>query len=540
MPKLPPEDGPPEITIVQEPKKPPPLPAAVQDKISDSRAAVASEILFPENVAAYFEQLKKYRTEGAYRTGAQYGDRLYEQVEQNFVDDPDSSERELLLMQIIDEAGWMQYAIIEFTEEDDTAFRKWSTRAAAIYHALANKRQRLSDQQSSNIVLRLQIIVGEMKMKLSKLRLEWKRGQFFEQGTAQHDTCANALFLGRMMVNQDHQFREADPNAHVLQRQLVGILTSNAEYNAVVMEARRMMAVISGLSYVWDSEYQMRDKDLAEKTLKDEPAYRAMLEQPDRDLAAYINFYQRHRPQPPELRYAYIERIRHMKLLGRYDEALALAMYMIQQIERGRDQLAIARMRNRIGEGQIVLAQNILAAPAGSPEQEEFGRQAKVVDARFDPNPVQEGTHPRLLAFKFLNLGYATCLEAMQVNDYPTARIARASACDGALSLLSTQMTKPAQLIPDTVRTFRTLPLKFDDDTWLFIEAPMLAQLWSIAVKHNIPTDLFREIPSEHFEASHRALALEWKRAQGKPKIPPAYHEQMADKIKTIRMLLWQ
>lgn len=284
----------------------------------------------------------------------------------------------------------------------------------------------------------------------------------------------------------------------------------------------------------------MKDKDLAEKTLKDDSAYRVMLEQPDRDLAEYIAFYQHHRPQPPELRYAYIERIRHLKLLGRYDEALALAMYITQQIEKGRDKLATSRMKNRVGEGQIVLAQNILAAPQGSPEHEEFGRQAKLVDARFDPNPVQAGMPPHLLAFKFLNYGYATCLEAMDVNDYPTARIARDSACDGALSLLSTRMMSPAKLITDTVQTFSAIPLKFDDDMWLFIEAPMLAQLWSIAAEHNIPVDLLQEIPREHFKESNRALSLEWRRAQGKPKIPPAYHERLAYKIKDIRALLWR
>lgn len=526
-----------EATIIQYIGSPPGAPGAVDEHVRTSRASVTQRVLFAENVQEYLEQLRAYRTAGKYRDGASFGDKLYEFVLENFADDPTSSERELLLMRIIDEAGWMQYSIIE--EGAETQFKTWSDRAQAIYAQLSEKRERIG----GTIEFRREIIVGEMKMKICKVRLDWKRGQFFEKDEAQHTTCGDALFHANLMLIQDRLFRELDPSAGDIQRQIVNILNIDPEYGAVVAEAKRMIAVISDLTYAWHQDYQMRDHDAAEKTLPEDPKHAVLLKDAEAKLTEYIAFYRDHSeiPQPPELRYAYLERIRQFKLTGKYDEALRLALRVKKQIEGKSDALYRSRILNRIGEGQIVLAQKIFQAQPGTRKHEDLARQAELVDFALDAGSVRPGISPRLRAFKFLNQGRTVCLAAMKVSDIPTARIARDSACDGALALLTMQIgllgrTAQEKLVQETWASFKELPLKFDDGTWFFSEAPALAKLCEVAGQLGIDINIFEEIPREHFEAAHRELALEYKKS--KPNVPQAYYDLVAEKIKMLRRFL--
>lgn len=534
-------DLPGEETIIQHIGSAPGTPGAVDERRAASRASVTQRILFAENVGEYLVQLRAYRTSGNYRDGAQYGDELYGFVVENFVDDPASSERELLLMRIINEAGWMQYSIIE--EGAETQFQTWSDRAQEVYKCLNEKRKKFEEAGVSNLELRRELIVGEMKMKICEVRLNWKLGQFFEKDEVQYKTCGDALFQANLMLNQDRLFRELDSSAGDLQRQVVNILNADPEYGAAVAEAKRMIAVISDLTYAWHQDYQMRDHDAAEKTLPEDPKHAALLKDAEAKLMEYTVFYRDHSeiPQPPELRYAYLERIRQFKLIGKYDEALRLALRVKKQIEGKSDALYRSRILNRIGEGQIVLAQKILQAQPGTREYEDLARQAEVVDFELDAKSPRPGISPSLRAFKFLNQGRTVCLEAMKVPDVPTARIARDSACDGALTLLTMHIgllgrTAQQKLVQETWASFRALPWKFDDGTWFFSEAPALAKLCEVTRKLGIDINIFEEVPREHFEAAHRELALEYRKS--KPNVPRTYYEIVAEKIKMLRWLL--
>lgn len=545
MPKSPdiPDDDEGEPTIVQRLDGVPGAPVA--PSAPDARRASATQqILFAQNVDTHLQTLKRYRVVGNFEDGAAYGDELYEFVLANFADDPDSSERELILMQIIDEAGWMHYA--RKAEGTAVEVQKWSDRASELYSVLAGKRKVIEQSHGSDFELRRRLVVGEMKMKLWEVRLKWRMGQFFQQGDEQSATCGDALWHADLMLNHDRSIRELDGNAGEIQRHMVEILNEDPEYGAVIAEAKRMNAMMSGLSYLWNHEYQMADHDVAEKTLPEDPAYAALLTKAERFINDYIRFYIDHPfiPQPPEFRYAYLERIRHLKLLGRHDESIQLAMRIKRQVEGQSDELYKSRVSNRVGEGQIVLAQKLLTTDPHKAFHREVVRQARAVDAQSD-NPAPPDITPSLLAFKFLQQGRTVCLEAMNVSDFHSARVARNSSLDAALTLLSMPMggfggvvsgSEKMRILERAFASFRALEMKFDDDVWFFYEAPALAALCMYASELGMDVDVIREIPREHFEASHRALALEYRK--DKLKVPRAYYDQIAEKIKVLRGFL--
>lgn len=545
MPKSPdiPDDDEGEPTIVQRLDGPPGAPVAPVAPDA-RRAPVTQQILFAQNVDANLAALRQYRVSGNFEDGAAYGDELYEFVLANFADDPESSERELILMQIIDEAGWMHYA--RKAEGTAVEVQKWSDRASELYSVLAGKRKVIEQSHGSDFELRRRLVVGEMKTKLWEVRLKWQLGQFFEHDDEQSATCTDALWHSDLILNHDRSIREFDDHAGEIQRRMVEILNEDPEYGATVAEAKRMNAMMSGLSYIWNHEYQMSDHDVAEKTLPEDSAYAALLAKSERLINDYIRFYIDHPflPQPPEFRYAYLERIRHLKLLGRHDESIKLAMRIKRQTEGQSDELYKSRVSNRVGEGQIVLAQKMLSADPRRPLYHELVKQARAIDAESD-NPAPSDTNPSLLAFKFLQQGRAVCSEAMNVSDFHTARVARNSALDGALTLLSMPIgayggivssAEKRRILENALASFSAIERKFDDDVWLFYEAPALAALCMHAAELGIEVDIAREIPREHFEASHRALAMEYRK--DKLKVPRPYYDQIAEKIKVLRGFL--
>lgn len=547
MPRAPdtPDDDEGEPTIVQRLDGPPGAPAA-PSATDGRRASVTQQILFAQNVDAYLEALKRYRVAGNFEDGAAYGDELYEFVSASFADDPDSSERELILMRIIDEAGWMHYA--RKTEGTAEEVQKWSDRASELYRLLAGKRKTVEQSHGSDFELRRRLVIGEMKTKLWEVRLRWRIGQFFQHDEEQSATCGDALWHADLMLNHDRSIRELDEHAGELQRHMVGILNEDPEYGATIAEAKRMNAMMSGLSYLWNHEYQMADCDVAEKTLPEDPAYAALLTKAERLINDYIRFYIDHPflPQPPEFRYAYLERIRHLKLLGKHDESIRLAMRIKRQVEGQSDELYKSRVSNRVGEGQIVLAQKMLTTDPRKPRYHELVRQAREVNSEFD-TPAPPNTTPSLLAFKFLQQGRSVCLEAMDVSDFHSARVARSSALDGALTLLAMPIgayggivsnAEKRRILENAFASFNAIERKFDDDVWLYYEAPALAALCLHASELGMDVDLIREIPREHFDAAHHALAMEYRK--DKLKVPRAYYDQIAEKIKVLRIFISQ
>lgn len=487
----------------------------------------------PEIFVDYLALLQDW---GEYARGRDVGRRIFDFLEPR-IQNRDDFDADVCLTELVEKASWMHYATFSPAQADEDSFEQWKRDAGHLCEKVIAKAARARSERGGDILYRKQYLVAEMRSHLAEARVSWRIGQFKAQGKERYDRCDEARFhCDAVLINHRDWCgeRAGEP-------EMKDALLGDESYLAVVNEARRMKAMITGLAYFSDARFAMRDTTAAEETAGDVKEYRRLIAKPlspvpltaeEEDKCAemlldkYFEHY-RNRKKPIEWWYGCIERARHYKILGEHSNAHEILTQTLQQARQSNVSLA-SRLENAIADNMITLGHKLIATGAhANYDTDQLREQArKILGAKL---PTYAATAAQQLFRKAIEISD----RGAQQGSVDARRISRDTAAEARLNLINLEpltadgtvsrkklLQEAWHMFADELILYETAddnPAKFKNDTWFFAEAALLAWIGNEARKYGLGAQIditfYPGASSAKFREAYLTLYREYRAA---------------------------
>ena len=474
----------------------------------------------------YILFLQKLREAAAHERGVKWGERFFV-LFSSLMEREDSIENELLLGQIVDEAGIMQYYLSNSASRDNDTFEAWADRGQNVIERLDDKLPVLDALHGEmNFGVRIEIVTMQLKLILLKARTLWRRAQFFETGEKHCEMAGRSYNVAQNGLNRDREERHLSAEPQPIEVTWNGMLTGGEgrEFRRTAAELRALCAMLLGLAYSWKphlgldfavakggmgfslfENIQMSDANSAELVMGLDFAYMGIISPPstsgrsaefeeDHNAARLFEkfFAACHSDsdlfKSPTFWYAQAEKIRQLKIIGQHAHAhsVGTAVEQATRTDYNKDARYYPHLLNTIADNLIALGHKLRMVKDQNEEKALVGEAVAILG--------MPANTPRLaLMYRLFKDGYEWAQKAISAsrgveNCADRYKVARDTSADAAISMLPyVPLTADSQ--QEKIRLIKTVWASFrneeresggavsEDPLVLFFEAPALCML---------------------------------------------------------------